>query len=268
MDAPGPGVDAAIGKQVDVRDRLHFYAAELTADAGWDAAASGCDYVLHVASPVTVSQPKNPDELIVPARDGTRRAIGAGLKAGVKRVVLTSSVAAISRPIVITSPMDGSLKVVHFNATTLWHSDASSGRRTQHQTHRFRDVCSVSGRCHCARQPRPYQRTPHSLSRCTVLREVVMGTRRVKKPMVDSLVLAGRCPERQSCLDQPVIWLMSDKWGILDTFFEFHSSSLLHLKGETLWLGKHRVSSRSPSAWKSTPTPAPTCKRRGFKAVG
>ena len=87
---------AAIGKQVDVQDRLHFYAAELTTDAGWDEAASGCDYVLHVASPLAVSEPKNPDELIVPARDGTRRAIGAGLKAGVKRVVLTSSVAAAS----------------------------------------------------------------------------------------------------------------------------------------------------------------------------
>ena len=88
---------AAIGKQVDVQDRLRFYPAELaTADAGWDAAATGCDYILHVASPVAVSEPKNPDELIVPARDGTRRAIGAGLKAGVKRVVLTSSVAAAS----------------------------------------------------------------------------------------------------------------------------------------------------------------------------
>src|SRR5712692_5123547 len=87
---------AAIGKQVDIQDRLGFYAAELTRDAVWDAAASGCDYILHVASPVAVSEPKNPDELIVPARDGTRRAISAGLKAGVKRVVLTSSVAAAS----------------------------------------------------------------------------------------------------------------------------------------------------------------------------
>src|SRR5258707_4834255 len=87
---------AAIGKQVDVQDRLRFYAAELTTDAGWDAAASGCDYILHVASPVVVSEPKNPDELIVPARDGTRRAVGAALKVGVKRVVLTSSVAAAS----------------------------------------------------------------------------------------------------------------------------------------------------------------------------
>jgi nucleoside-diphosphate-sugar epimerase len=89
-------VRAAIGKQVDAEDRLRFHAAELTADAGWDEAASGCDYMLHVASPVAAAEPKNPDELIVPARDGTRRAIGAGLKAGVKRVVLTSSVAAAS----------------------------------------------------------------------------------------------------------------------------------------------------------------------------
>ena len=89
-------VRAAIGKVVDPQDRLSVHAAELTTDAGWDAAASGCDYVLHVASPVAVSEPKNPDGLIVPARDGTRRAVGAALEAGVKRVVLTSSVAAAS----------------------------------------------------------------------------------------------------------------------------------------------------------------------------
>jgi nucleoside-diphosphate-sugar epimerase len=89
-------VRAAIGNVVDPQDRLSFHAAELTVDAGWDAAASGCDYILHVASPVAVSEPKNSDEVIVPARDGTRRAVGAALKAGVKRVILTSSVAAAS----------------------------------------------------------------------------------------------------------------------------------------------------------------------------
>ena len=89
-------VRAAIGKVVDPQDRLSFHAAELTADAGWDAAVQGCDYLLHVASPVTLSEPRNADELIVPAREGTRRAVGAALKAGVKRVVLTSSVAACS----------------------------------------------------------------------------------------------------------------------------------------------------------------------------
>jgi nucleoside-diphosphate-sugar epimerase len=90
-------VRATLGKVVDAQDRLSFHAAELTSDAGWDVATSGCDFVLHVASPVTLSQPKNPDELIAPARDGTRRVVEAGIKAGVQRIVLTSSVAAASR---------------------------------------------------------------------------------------------------------------------------------------------------------------------------
>jgi dihydroflavonol-4-reductase len=81
---------------VDPQDRLAFHAADLTSDAGWDAAAGGCDYLLHVASPIAIAEPRNADELIVPARDGTRRAVGAALRAGVKRVVLTSSVAAAS----------------------------------------------------------------------------------------------------------------------------------------------------------------------------
>jgi dihydroflavonol-4-reductase len=90
-------VRAALGKVVDVQDRLSFHAAELTTDAGWDVATSGCDFVLHVASPVTSSQPKNPDELIVPARDGTRHVVDSAIKSGVQRVVLTSSVAAATR---------------------------------------------------------------------------------------------------------------------------------------------------------------------------
>ena len=90
-------VRAALGKVVDVQDRLSFHAAELTADAGWDVATSGCDFVLHVASPVMLSQPRNPDELIAPARDGTRRVVDAAIKSGVQRIVLTSSVAAASR---------------------------------------------------------------------------------------------------------------------------------------------------------------------------
>lgn len=89
-------VRAAIGTVVDPQDRLSFHAADLVADAGWDAAVQGCDYLLHVASPISIAEPRNPDDLIVPARDGTRRAMGAALRAGVKRVVLTSSVAAAS----------------------------------------------------------------------------------------------------------------------------------------------------------------------------
>jgi len=76
-------------------ERLSFFAADLEKDAGWAEAVSGCDYVLHVASPLPPSVPKNEDELIVPAREGTLRVLRAARDAGVKRVVLTSSFAAI-----------------------------------------------------------------------------------------------------------------------------------------------------------------------------
>ena len=92
-----PTVRANLAKVVDPGNRLSFYAANLTEDAGWDAAVDGCDYVLHVASPLGVAEPKDPNELIIPARDGAKRAVGAAIKAGVKRVVMTSSVAATSK---------------------------------------------------------------------------------------------------------------------------------------------------------------------------
>jgi nucleoside-diphosphate-sugar epimerase len=90
-----PQVRAAVESQVDPGDRLTVLAADLTRDDGWADAVAGCDYVLHVASPFPPKQPKDPDELIVPAREGTLRVLRAGLDAGVKRVVVTSSVAAI-----------------------------------------------------------------------------------------------------------------------------------------------------------------------------
>jgi dihydroflavonol-4-reductase len=64
-------------------------------DAGWPEAVSGCAYVLHVASPFPPAAPKHEDELIVPAREGALRVLKASRDAGVKRVVLTSSFAAI-----------------------------------------------------------------------------------------------------------------------------------------------------------------------------
>jgi dihydroflavonol-4-reductase len=91
-------VRAAVDTQIDARDRLDVVAADLTKDDGWADAVAGCDYVLHVASPFPPAQPKDPDELIVPARDGTLRVLRASLAAGVKRIVLTSSVAAVRRP--------------------------------------------------------------------------------------------------------------------------------------------------------------------------
>jgi len=76
-------------------DRLCFIAADLQYDAGWSDAVAGCDYVLHVASPFPAGIPQHEDELIVPARDGALRVLRASRDAGVKRVVLTSSFAAI-----------------------------------------------------------------------------------------------------------------------------------------------------------------------------
>jgi len=86
----------AVGSQVDAGERLSVLAADLTSDDGWPDAVVGCDYVLHVASPFPPAQPKDPDELIVPAREGTLRVLRAALASGVKRTVVTSSVAAIA----------------------------------------------------------------------------------------------------------------------------------------------------------------------------
>ena len=75
--------------------RLAFVAADLSADAGWAEAVAGCDYGLHLASPFPATIPKHEDELIIPARDGALRVLKAARQAGVKRVVLTSSFAAV-----------------------------------------------------------------------------------------------------------------------------------------------------------------------------
>jgi nucleoside-diphosphate-sugar epimerase len=76
-------------------ERLSFAAANLERDAGWPEAVAGCDFVLHVASPFPLAAPKHEDELIVPACDGALRVLKASRAASVKRVVLTSSFAAV-----------------------------------------------------------------------------------------------------------------------------------------------------------------------------
>jgi nucleoside-diphosphate-sugar epimerase len=75
--------------------RLELAAADLLSDAGWAEAAAGCEHVLHVASPFPAAAPKHEDELIAPAREGTLRVLRAARDAGCKRVVVTSSFAAI-----------------------------------------------------------------------------------------------------------------------------------------------------------------------------
>lgn len=79
-----------------VGERVGFAIADLTEDGGWDAAMAGVDYVLHVASPLGDENPKDADDLIVPARDGALRVLRAATRARVKRVVMTSAANAAS----------------------------------------------------------------------------------------------------------------------------------------------------------------------------
>jgi nucleoside-diphosphate-sugar epimerase len=80
------GVDAA---------PVEFAAADLSNDAGWDEAVKGCSHVLHVASPFPIKMPRKREELVAPARDGALRLLAAATRAGVRRVVLTSSMYAM-----------------------------------------------------------------------------------------------------------------------------------------------------------------------------
>ncbi len=96
----GEEVRRALAPHLDpaALERLSFVQADLDADAGWEAAMQGVDTLVHTASPFPLAQPKDADELIRPAVDGTLRALRAAHAAGVKRVVLTSSAVAILPP--------------------------------------------------------------------------------------------------------------------------------------------------------------------------
>lgn len=89
--------EAEVRQSLEVENaRLKFFAADLMSDAGWAEAMAGCSHVAHVASPLPADKPSHEDELIVPARDGALRALRAAKAAGIRRFVMTSSMAAIA----------------------------------------------------------------------------------------------------------------------------------------------------------------------------
>ena len=88
-------VRKSVGQAIDPEERLSFVAADLLNDGGWPEAMQGCRYALHVASPISATLPRDSDQLVIAARDGTLRVMRAASQAGVRRVVQTSSVAAI-----------------------------------------------------------------------------------------------------------------------------------------------------------------------------
>lgn len=89
-------VREGIAKVIDAKSNLEFCQLDLLSDKGWDNAMEGCDYLLHVASPFVIAEPKDENEMIKPAVEGTLRALNAAKKAGVKKVVLTSSTVAMA----------------------------------------------------------------------------------------------------------------------------------------------------------------------------
>ena len=85
----------SISRVVNCDNKIEFCELDLLKDHGWDDAINGCDYVLHLASPVFFGIPKNPDTLIKPALEGIQRCLKASVNHNVKRFVMTSSFAAI-----------------------------------------------------------------------------------------------------------------------------------------------------------------------------
>ena len=93
--ARGGALKANLAKHTDRIDALEFVSADLMNEASWVEAAQGCDSVLHVASPVPVVQPEDENDVIIPAKTGTLNVLKAATANGIKRVVITSSVAAV-----------------------------------------------------------------------------------------------------------------------------------------------------------------------------
>ncbi len=90
----GPVKDTLIRHGAD-HAKIHFAEADLTREEGWAEAVAGCDYIQHLASPFPLAQPDDREALVPAARDGLLRVVRAGLDAGVKRFVVTSSLAAV-----------------------------------------------------------------------------------------------------------------------------------------------------------------------------
>jgi len=93
--ARGEALKTNLAKHTDRIAALEFVSADLMNEASWVAAAQGCDNVLHVASPVPVVQPEDENDVIIPAKTGTLNVLKAATANGIKRVVITSSVAAV-----------------------------------------------------------------------------------------------------------------------------------------------------------------------------
>ncbi|MEI9994749.1 MAG: NAD-dependent epimerase/dehydratase family protein [Rhizomicrobium sp.] len=104
--AKEPALRSAVAAAGASGDRLNVHVADLTRDAGWDDAMRGCDYVLHVASPLGTGVSDDPGAFVAAARDGALRVLAAAVKAGVRRVVMTSAAATARPPLDVSNASD------------------------------------------------------------------------------------------------------------------------------------------------------------------
>lgn len=99
LRAPGREAEVRAALAPHLNDKalswLSFSTADLTRDHGWPEAMTGAEAVIHTASPFPMAQPRQPEDLITPAVDGTRRVLTAAHAAGVRRAVVTSSTVAV-----------------------------------------------------------------------------------------------------------------------------------------------------------------------------
>jgi dihydroflavonol-4-reductase len=86
----------SIKEYLKTPEDLEFCILDLLKDKGWEESMIGCDFLIHTASPFPFKQPKNEQDLIKPAMEGTLRALNAAKKANINRVIITSSVASIA----------------------------------------------------------------------------------------------------------------------------------------------------------------------------
>jgi nucleoside-diphosphate-sugar epimerase len=94
--AKGDALRKTLARHDARASEIDLVEADLESDAGWAEAVAGVDVIHHLASPFPMGAPKNPDDLIRPAREGALRVLRAARAAGVDRVILTSSCAAIA----------------------------------------------------------------------------------------------------------------------------------------------------------------------------
>jgi dihydroflavonol-4-reductase len=87
-------VDKLIAAGADA-GMLELVEADLSADAGWADAVKDCRYIQHIASPLPIDAPSDREALVPEARAGAQRVLERGFSAGVERIVMTSSIAAM-----------------------------------------------------------------------------------------------------------------------------------------------------------------------------